>query len=57
VAEVGGGLGLGVEPVKFIRIGKLAGQDHLDRDGSVEANLQRLEDDGRTASPAHLGPV
>ena len=50
MVEVGGGLGLGVEPLDVVLIGKLAGQDHLEGDGAVEADLPGLEDDAHAAA-------
>ena len=39
MVEVGRRLGLGVEPLDVGLVGKLAGEDHLERDGAVEADL------------------
>ena len=48
--EVGGGLGLGVETFDVGFVGELAGEDHLERDGPVQADLARLEDDAHAAA-------
>ena len=50
VVEVGGGLGLGVEPPDVGLVGELAGEDHLERDGPVEADLPGLVDDAHAAA-------
>ena len=50
MVEVGGGLGLGVEPPDVGLVGELAGEDHLERDGPVEADLPGLEDDAHAAA-------
>ena len=39
MVEVGGGLGLGVEAFDVGLVGELAGEDHLERDGPVQADL------------------
>ena len=41
--EVGRRFGLGVEPPHIRLIGELSGQDHLERDGTVERDLSSLE--------------
>ena len=50
MVEVGGRLGLGVEPLDVGLVGELAGEDHLERDGPVEAHLPGLEDDAHAAA-------
>ena len=50
VVEVGRGLGLGVEALDVGVVGELAGQDHLQGDGAVEAHLPGLEDDAHAAA-------
>ena len=50
MVEVGGGLGLDVEPLDIGFGGKLAGEDHLERDRAIEAHLPGLEDDAHAAS-------
>ena len=50
MVEVGGGLGLGVEPLDVGLVGELAGEDHLERDRPVEAHLPGLEDDAHAAA-------
>ena len=50
MVEVGRRLGLGVEPLDVGLVGELAGEDHLERDGPVEADLPRLEDDAHAAA-------
>ena len=49
VVEVGGRLGLDVEAFDIGLGGELAGEDHLQRDGAVEANLPRPVDDAHAA--------
>ena len=39
MVEVGGGLGLEVEALDLVVAGELAGEDHLERDGPVQADL------------------
>ena len=48
--EVGRRLGLGVEALDVGLVGELAGQDHLEGDGAVEADLPGLEDDAHAAA-------
>ena len=48
--EIGGRLGLGVEAADVGLVGELAGEDHLERDGPVEADLPGLEDDAHAAA-------
>ena len=50
MVEVGGGLGLGVEPLDVGLVGELAGEDHLERDGPIQADLPGLEDDAHAAA-------
>ncbi len=50
MVEVGGRLGFGVEPSDFSLIGKLAGEDHLERNRAVEAHLPGAEDDPHAAA-------
>ena len=50
MVEVGGRLGLAVEPLDVGLIGELAGEDHLECDGPVEADLPGLEDDPHAAA-------
>ena len=50
MVEVGGRLGLGVEALDVGVVGELAGEDHLERDGAVEAHLPGLEDDAHAAA-------
>ncbi len=50
VVELGGGLGLGVEAFDIAFIGELAGQDHLEGHGAVEADLAGPEDDAHAAA-------
>ena len=50
MVEVGGGLGLGVEAFDVGLVGELAGEDHLERDGPVEAHLPGLEHDPHSAA-------
>ena len=48
--EVGRRLGLGVEPLDVDVVGELAGKDHLERHGPVEAHLPGQEDDAHAAA-------
>ena len=48
--EVGGRLGLGVEAFDIGVVGELAGEDHLERDGPVEAHLPGAEDNTHAAA-------
>ena len=48
--EVGRRLGLGMEAPDVGLVGELAGQDHLECDGPVEAHLPGLEDDAHAAA-------
>src|SRR5262249_19536511 len=48
--EVGGGLGLAPEALHVGLIGELAGEDHLQRDGPIEADLSGLVYDAHTAA-------
>ena len=50
MVEVGRRLGLGVEALDVGVVGELAGEDHLERDGPVEAHLPGLEDDTHAAA-------
>ena len=50
MVEVRGGLGLDVEPLDVGLGGELAGEDHLERDGAVEAHLPGLVDDAHAAA-------
>ena len=50
MVEVGRRLGLGVEALDVGLVGELAGEDHLERDGAVEADLPGLEDDAHAAA-------
>ena len=50
VVEVGRRLGLGVEAHDIGLVGKLSGEDHLQGDGAVEADLPGLEDDAHAAA-------
>ena len=50
MVEVGGGLGLGVEPLDVGVVGELAGEDHLEGHGAVQADLPRLVDDPHAAA-------
>ena len=50
VVEVGGRLGLDVEPLDVGLGGELAGQDHLQGDRPVEADLPGLVDDAHAAA-------
>ncbi len=43
-------LGLGQEPRHFFRCGMSAGQDHLERAGSIESNVVGLVDDAHAAT-------
>ncbi len=49
MVEVGGRLGLGVEPPDRGLVGELAGADHLQGDLAVEADLIGLEHDAHAA--------
>ena len=49
MAEVGGGFGFGLEAVYVGFGGQVAGQDHFDGDGAVEADLAGLVDDAHAA--------
>ena len=48
--EVGGGLGLRVEPLDVGVVSKMSRQDHLERDGPIEAHLPCLEDHAHAAA-------
>ena len=48
--EVGRRLGLGIEAEDVGLIGELAGEDHLQRDGPVEAHLPGLKDNAHAAA-------
>ena len=50
MVEVGRGLGLGAEPRDVGLVGELPGQDHLEGDGPVEAQLPGLVDDAHAAA-------
>jgi hypothetical protein len=50
MVEVGRRLGLGVEPFDVGVVGKLSGQNHLERDNAVEAYLPGKEDDAHAAT-------
>ena len=50
MVEVGGRLGLGVETLHVGGRGELAGEDHLQRDGPIEACLPSLVDDTHAAA-------
>ena len=50
MVEVGRRLGLGVEALDVGLVGELAGEDHLERDGAVEAHLPGPEDDAHAAA-------
>ena len=50
MVEIGGRLGLGVEAFDVVLIGELAGQDHLEGDNAVEADLPGLKDDAHAAA-------
>ena len=50
MVEVGGRLGLGVEALHVGVGGQLAGQDHLEGDDAIEADLPGLVDDAHAAA-------
>ena len=50
MVQVGGRLGLGMESLDVVVVGKLAGQDHLERDGAIEAHLPGPEHDAHAAA-------
>jgi hypothetical protein len=49
VIEVGCRLGLGVEPLDVAVVGELTGDDHLEGDGAIEADLAGVEDHAHAA--------
>ena len=53
VIKIGGGFGLGVEALDIRLVGELPGEDHLECDGPVQADLPGLEDDSH-ATPGDL---
>src|ERR1043166_10265089 len=53
VRQPGGGLGLGAEAHLIGGIGVSAGEDHLERDGSIRLFLDRLVDDTHAAAAEH----
>ena len=50
MVQVGGRLGLAVEALHFGLVGELAGENHLQCDGTIEARLAGLEDDAHAAA-------
>ena len=50
VIKVGRSLGLGVEPLDVGLVGELTGEDHLERDRTIQAHLSRLEHDAHAAA-------
>ena len=48
--KTGSGLGLGVEPLNVSISGELAGEDHFQRDGPVQADLPCLKDDAHSTA-------
>ena len=50
MVKVGGGLGLSVETYDVGLVGKLSGEDHLERNGAVEPHLPGLEHDAHAAA-------
>ena len=50
VVEVGGGLSFEMESPDVRVVGKVAGEDHLERNPTIEANLSGLEDDAHAAA-------
>ena len=50
MVEAGGGLGLGAETADVGVVGELTGQDHLEGDHAIEAELPRLEHDAHATA-------